>query len=47
MNLSCSPSARNVGLGVLVRYRRTARLRSSSGYFFGAAIETPFIATRP
>ena len=31
----------------LVRYRRTARFCRSSGYFFGAAIETPFPATRP
>src|SRR5690606_22790907 len=34
--LSCSPSRRNVGRGDDSRYSRTARSRSSSGYFFGA-----------
>src|SRR4051794_2937773 len=30
-----------VGFGSDSRYRRTARARSSSGYFFGAATELP------
>src|SRR5690606_3810073 len=34
---SCSPNRRNVGRGDDSRYSRTARSRSSSGYFFGAA----------
>src|SRR5690242_21625029 len=33
---SCSPSLRNVGRGSDSRYSRTARSRSSSGYFRGA-----------
>jgi hypothetical protein len=33
---SCSPNRRNVGRGDDSRYSRTARSRSSSGYFLGA-----------
>jgi hypothetical protein len=43
---SCSPNRRHVGLGSDPRYSRTARSRSSSGYFLGAGNRASFLVLK-